>query len=185
MWERKIKNKSGCVEDMAKEDEYTYLNGTSYKKGKPYDAADGIKYHVEYMRNEQSEYADKADRGEIHKYDEKTKEYRRADPWEFRDEYDTDSLGQAFGEVMYRLFDPNTENVWMWMTVDDREINMELPVSVIRPVRELIKNGINKQLETKEREIDVYKQEAENMRRFIKHANAETLYKEWLKGELQ
>ena len=162
MWKRIIKNRFGEPDRIIKEDPYRYLNGRTYQKGDPYDKLPDVIFTVEYLRKDLADV-----------------ERNHIDPWELWDVYETDSLGQAIGEVIHQMFRDDTVDYKLFMDVGDKDCCAEVPSDVYRFVRECVQNGINKQFDSMKETITAQKNELDDMMEFLRCYHAEDMYKEW------
>lgn len=160
MWKRELKNKFGKAERVYKDDgEHVY------------DALPEVKYTVEYLPVKHREAAEKAElRGS------------EIEPWELRDFFETDSLGSFLQETMIRLLDPETDNLWPYMEVKEKETCMEIPETLRHTLRNLVNADLNRKVDATERQITDLTKELETMTAFIKQVHAEDMYREFKEG---
>ena len=121
MWTRTFKNKYGEIEKVSRETDFPlhYNN--------PCDTDPSILYEIEYLREDLVEAEERACNVDA-----------SVNPWELRDIFETDSLGQAVRELMIRLFDNQTADVWFFLTAGDKEICMDIPTDIRTTIRGMV-----------------------------------------------
>ena len=135
MWERKIKNKFGETRDVLRPSGFT---------DKPvYDSLPNVKYTVEYLRKDLEEAEEKS-----HLVGS------NVDPWELYDTYETDSLGLAIRETVYRMFDDDCVDYKLFIEADGKDTCAEIPGDIYRIAREAVQKGINKRIDSLNKEIE-------------------------------
>lgn len=160
MWKRVLKNKFGKADRI-------YKNKEEYV----YDALPEVKYTVEYLPVKHREAAEKAElRGS------------EIEPLELRDFFETDSLGSFLQEIMIRLLDPETEDLWPFMEVNEKDTCMEIPGTLKHTLRNLVNADLNRKVDATERQITDLTKELETMTAFIKQVHAEDMYREFKEG---
>lgn len=164
MWKRKIKNQFGMVKESSGSDQPWY----KAVEKEVNDAIPGVTYHIEYLRKENEDAFDRAGLRSS-----------KVDPWEFFDEYDTDSLGLALKEIMLRLVDPNCVDTNIWMTSGESEVFAEIPLTLKFSLRQAVQADANSRIKELENQVDILKREAEMYRDFLGECHATETFKKW------
>lgn len=162
MWKRVKKGSHGEIVNISSSDQPWY----KATERPVYDSMDGVKYTVEYLRKENAEAAEKANlRGSS------------VEPWEFRDYFETDSLGLFIKQIVMRLLSPDIEDIWPYMEVGDREICAEIPSDTAFIVREIVSSELNKKNRLLSEKVEALENELKIYQAFVAKYNAyETLY---------
>lgn len=161
MWKRVKKGSHGEIVNISSSDQPWY----KATERPVYDSMDGVKYTVEYLRKENAEAAEKANlRGST------------INPWELRDSFETDSLGLFIKRIIIQLLSPETENIWPYLEVGEREVCAEVPSDTAFLAREIVSQDMNhknlrliNQVAELERELETYKS-------FVNKYNANDLF---------
>ena len=133
-----------------------------------YDAIPGIKYTVEYLSTENAEYADKANlRGSNN------------NPWEYRNSFETDSLGLFVREIYIRMLDQNTADFWPYIETETADVCAEIPSTLMSTLRQLIDADINGKLNSMRETISAMETELKNYQSFIDKYNAVDAYRKF------
>ena len=164
MWKRTLKGKFGEVTNVTSSNQPWF----AATETPVYDAIPGIKYTVESLSKANAESAEKANlRGNPH------------DPWEFRDSYETDSLGLFISEICVRMLDPNTANCWAFLETESRDTCAEIPSTLKYTLRQLIDSEINHKLNSMTETISAMETELSIYQEFIKKYNAENIFRKF------
>jgi hypothetical protein len=136
MWERREKNCYGEVKGV-------YRPWASLPEKPVYDAVPNVKYMVEYLR---SDMVDAEERSHLRGSE--------IEPYELYDEYETDSLGLALREIIYRMFDEDTADFRLFVDFGDKDICADIPGDIYRIAREAVQSGINKKIDALEEDVE-------------------------------
>ena len=143
MWKRRVRNKFGGIESATSSEQFVTEKTV-------YDAI----HRNSLSGNVDVKYT-------IYTQTEEQYEHEKDDWWEDHyDSYETDSLGLAIRELMFRLFETEKTktDVKFFMEINGEnshgETWMEIPWDVIRPVREMVKEGTNKEISNLERQVE-------------------------------
>ena len=161
MWKRINRNKFGDVESATSSERYPFSATEKhiYDSIKP-NGFSGNNVSVKYT---------------VYSQTEEQYQYEKDDWWEDHyDSYETDSLGLAVRELMFRLFETEKTktDVKFFMEIDGEnshgETWMEIPWDAIRPVREMVKEGTNKEISNLERQIESLTEATQEYEDFLK-----------------
>ena len=140
---------------------------------RPSDTDPSIKYEVEYLREDLVEAEENA-----------TKIGSSLDTWELRDTFETDSLGYAVRELMIRLFDEKTADVWFFLTAGDKEICMDIPTDIRTTIRQMVNAEMRSTNDRLSEANDELEKELSLYREFVKKYNAEQMFQDFKKERL-
>lgn len=133
-----------------------------------YDAIPGIKYTVEYLSTENAEYADKANlRGSNN------------NPWEYRNSFETDSLGMFIREICIRMLDSNTADFWPYIETETQDTCANIPSDLAYTLRQLVDADINVKLNSMRETISAMETELKTYNDFINKYNAVDAYRKF------
>ena len=161
MWKRIRRNKFGSIESATSSEQYPF-SATEVRPG------DTIQPDGWAGNNVSVKYA-------VYSQTEEQYQHENGDWWEDHyDSYETDSLGLAVRELMFRLFGTRETktDIKFFMEIDGKEAHgetwMEIPWDVIRPVREMVKEGTNKEIDRLEREVEALTEATREYEDFLK-----------------
>lgn len=163
-WERREKNCLGNVKRVYRPSGFTEKD--------VYDSLPNVKYTVEYLRADQVEAEERSHlRGS------------EIEPYELYDEYETDSLGLALREIIFRMFDEKTADFRLFVDIGDRDICADIPGDIYRVAREAVQPGINKRIDALNKEVETLEAELSAYKEFLDSVPGGTkMFKEWREG---
>jgi hypothetical protein len=170
MWERKIKNKFGGIQEIYRsERDASDSLGPKSDRSCNYARVE-VKYIVESL-NKRNEEA----------FENAQLIGSRVDPWELNDQFITDSFGDAIHELIIRMFDPDTVHepqLTMYIERNGREseVTAHVPRTTRNTIRLMVDDAMRKRNNELETALETYSKEIDLMREFIEHCNAKELY---------
>lgn len=178
MWELRLKNQFGQVEQIQRENCFThqpvYDDISPNGKGHGYNKANlTVQYTVEWLPERNFEAYDKASLvGSM------------VNTWELKDEYLTDSLGLALRQMVLREFDPKSDKPQLYMYIKDKngdeaEAVAEIPADTLPIIRNMVQDDINKKLDHMSDLLAVQKKELADYREFLESVHGMEMYRRW------
>ena len=176
MWERREKTQVGTVSRIYKDRGETVFDSLDPDNSNNCNNANlKVEYTVESLRKENYEAWERAQRVD-----------NDLEPWEMFDEFHTDSLGAAIGEVVIRTFDPNCPlDPNMWMNIKDSqgnesEVHAELPSTLRHTIHRLVEKDLRERVDHMEKENEFLRKGMETFEEFVKVIpDGERLFREF------
>ena len=105
--------------------------------------------------------------------------------WEdYYDSYETDSMRLAAKEFILKLLNNKYADVKFFIEIDGNdgchaEQWMDIPWDVIRPARELLYDGINKQIDSLNKRNEDLTIKADTYKRFLEDIHGQETFRKW------
>ena len=178
MWELRSKNQFGKVEQIQKENIFTKqpVYDNISPDGNCYNKANlTVQYTVEWLPERNFEAFDKAQLVGS-----------PINPWELNNEYLTDSLGLAIRMMCLRELDGKSGKPQLYMYIKDKNGNdaeacAEIPDDTVPILRNMVRDGINRKLDSLQRMIDEMEKELELYKAFVNKVSANKMFNEFRK----
>lgn len=173
MWELRTKDHFGQIKRTFKED--CFAKETVFDAIKPgtigwNDAGLTVNYAVEWLPE-----------GNFEAFDKAQKPGYGCEPWELKNEYQTDSLGLAIQQMVLRVLDSASDLAVFYIEIEAPDgkgasTMTTLPSDTAWRIRNMVDKDSAKRIDSLENTVDSLQKELDTYKAFIKKYNSEKLF---------